>query len=209
MHGNSGAYVPPPLPPANEASAASSAASSLASLMSPKPILRDKPLSATSAAVAEHVKSEGVRFERGTAGSEFTFKPREAVANLNSRSGSGDSTLAPAIDAAQLAMRRPDALRSDVFNIELFQGNKHLSKEEWVKLSRFSSLNYHVIHNDLHKAEMSRLTAWNYKVDLMQRWLIAFCIGIITGMIAFGVHLSIEVIQESKFELKTYCTQSR
>ncbi len=99
---------------------------------------------------------------------------------------------------------RPEALRSDVFSVDLLEGNKHLNVDDWVKLSRLESLDYHTCHNELYKKEMERLKDWNYSVDSLQRWIIALMIGIVTGLIAFGIHLSIELIQENKFTLKQY-----
>jgi hypothetical protein len=40
----------------------------------------------------------------------------------------------------------------------------------------------------------------------VQRWIIAFLIGLVTGFVAFGIHISIEMIEEEKFSLKNYCS---
>jgi hypothetical protein len=42
------------------------------------------------------------------------------------------------VDAEKIALRRPDALREEVFHIDLLEGNKHLNKDEWLKLSRLN-----------------------------------------------------------------------
>eukprot|EP00455_Lapot_gusevi_P006098 TRINITY_DN12600_c0_g2_i3.p1 TRINITY_DN12600_c0_g2~~TRINITY_DN12600_c0_g2_i3.p1 ORF type:complete len:787 (-),score=196.47 TRINITY_DN12600_c0_g2_i3:47-2407(-) len=75
-----------------------------------------------------------------------------------------------------------------------------LNAEEYAKASEFESLDYHVIHNQLYLDDQKRLSDRNRRIDGAQRWVIAFLVGLVTGLVAFLIHLSIEAIQDRKFE---------
>ena len=79
----------------------------------------------------------------------------------------------------------------------LYKGD--VTIEEWNKLSQFESLDYQTCHNSLHKRDISKLTQQDYTNDSIQRWIISCFIGAITGVIAFAVHYTADIIQEKKF----------
>ena len=69
------------------------------------------------------------------------------------------------------------------------------------QLASHESLDYHTIHNELLRAELSSLTDFDYIADNVQRWCVTLMIGVIIGAIGFASHYGIEHISEVKFNL--------
>ena len=68
-------------------------------------------------------------------------------------------------------------------------------------LASHESLDYHTIHNELLRAELSSLTDFDYIYDNVQRWCVTMLIGALIGLIGFASHYGIERISELKFGL--------
>ena len=68
-------------------------------------------------------------------------------------------------------------------------------------MASHESLDYHTIHNELLRAELSGLTDFDYIVDNVQRWCVTLMIGVFIGVIGFSVHYAIERISEAKLDL--------
>ena len=77
---------------------------------------------------------------------------------------------------------------------------EHYSERELEKLSEFESLDYQISRNDLYMSQLSTLTKEELNEDNNQRWLLAFYVGVLTGVVAFVVHYVVDFAQDAKFE---------
>jgi hypothetical protein len=87
-------------------------------------------------------------------------------------------------------------LRTEYSSLGIF--DEKLSEAEYEKMSLFEGLNYHTIDNDLYQIEMRDSTAKTRVLDSLVRWLIAALIGLVMGLVAFGVDTAISRLQEIK-----------
>mmetsp|Transcript_13825 Transcript_13825/g.37368 ORF Transcript_13825/g.37368 Transcript_13825/m.37368 type:complete len:858 (-) Transcript_13825:79-2652(-) len=97
------------------------------------------------------------------------------------------------IEDAQSLLFHEEASRGD----HAPAGEGYLAKEKEKLL--YESLNYEDLHNTVHRAERASSTSMDGIAYLTSRWGICLLIGVITGIAAFAVNVSVENISGFKF----------
>ena len=74
----------------------------------------------------------------------------------------------------------------------------------YAQLASHESLDYHTVHNELLRAELSGLTDADYIWDNVQRWCVTILLGAAIGIVGFISHYAIERISAVKFDIVAY-----
>lgn len=81
-----------------------------------------------------------------------------------------------------------------------YRRHTHLfTKEEKEHMKNFESLDFRLMDNILYRNFQSKQEEKNFTSKILGKWVIAFLIGIIVGLIVYFIKKSVDKIQETKF----------